>query len=122
MIKSIITSKTQSKRTSLIENELFHSIVKHYTLTVDKFTGVLPVPNLSFVNIDVNTNIDDEDDSILLNRYTILEQSNLRKLNGHNSQTFNLINSSHTPWLIPRFCDEIIDVIGMYIQPRFNKN
>lgn len=121
LISKIINHTNSNKKLYLIENEYFNSIIKHYMKTVDKFDGTLTVPNLSFVNLSINIKNQKLDSSFLMNRYTILEQIELKKYNNNKQTTIYLVNSTHKPWYIPSVCDEIIDHIEMYLG-KINKN
>lgn len=115
LINTIKTIKNKKTRIKLIEQDYFNSIIKHYMKTTDKFTSKLNVPNLSFLNISVQMKPTDTIDSnVLLNRYTVMEQDELRKINGNNSKTVYLINASHKPWLIPKYCEEIIETLLLH--------
>ena len=77
-----------------------------------KFNGKLVVPNLSIrsLYIDIKKHKLDK-----LTKKVINNEEILYKKNGDKSQTYYLIDATHFPWLIPRYCDEIIDRIKCFI-------
>lgn len=73
-----------------------------------KFNGKLAVPNLSIRSLDINIKKNKLNKRVIM---AIDDHEILYKQNGNNSKIHYLIDATHFPWFIPRYCDEIIDCI-----------
>ena len=113
---SFLLNKIQSnKDKKIVEkniNKLVNITLYLYNKFFKKFNGKLVVPNLSLVSLDFDVKKNKLNKLI---KKKIDNQEILYKKNGDKSQVHYLIDATHFPWLIPRYCDEIIDQIKCFI-------
>ena len=104
--------KIQNKDEKSIE-KLEKIALYFYFKFFKKFNGKLVVPNLSIVNLrDIKQNSNYLNDGV---KIMIDNQETLYKINGKKANVHYLINATHFPWFIPRYCDEIIEQIKCFI-------
>lgn len=100
----------QNSKTNKVLNENISKLVsiKFYYENNQfmKFNGKLAIPNISIRSLD----IDIKKNKMIIDDYEILY-----KQNGKNSKIHYLIDATHFPWFIPRYCDEIIYCIKSFV-------
>ena len=104
---------TFNKETLKDVNKLFDITLKYYYNNIKKeLNGKLKVPTISFRNLIFN--IEKGKNSKEENAYNMerIDHDNfIYKKSGNKITTYYLINSSHHPWKIQKYSDQIIDTI-----------
>jgi len=114
-LHSLFYDIQNSKETKILNKNVMKLVNIRFFLEnkqFKKFNGKLVVPNLSIrsLYIDIKKNKLDK-----LTKRVIDNEEILYKKNGDKSQAYYLIDATHFPWFIPRYCDEIIDQIKCFI-------